>query len=276
MAILDLSRAPHGGRVRLLPDNASSPRIIPRLFIAHSIVGSLEGAYRMFRDTSNLESTFGVGLDGHVEQWMDTEREADANYRANPFAISVETEDRGDPDTQPWTPEQLDALAWLARECNRIHPAIPLRRADRWDGSGIGYHTMWGAPSPWTPVAKTCPGRARIRQFNDVLLPRLTSGGQGGLSVTEAEQIREDIRLLRQDLTVFGTHGLEQTVEDFASRQREALAKLGDLDTRLAALEARPPGGEPAPGPLELVLSTAQLDAIATSVADKLAGRLVQ
>jgi hypothetical protein len=32
---------------------------------------------------------------------------------------------------------------------------------------------MWGAPSEWTPVSKTCPGKGRIAQFHDVLVPWL-------------------------------------------------------------------------------------------------------
>jgi hypothetical protein len=139
------------------------------------MVGSIETARQTF-ETGNKESTFAVRLDGFVEQWMDTERLADANFHANPFAVSVETEDNGDPDTQKWTAAQLDTITWLAHECRRLHPAIALQRADRPDGAGIGFHTMWGAPSEWTPEAKTCPGRVRIKQFEETLLPRILEG----------------------------------------------------------------------------------------------------
>jgi hypothetical protein len=175
MALLDFGDAPHGGRVRLLPESATQERISPRLFIVHSMVGSIETARRTF-ETGNKESTFAVRLDGFVEQWMNTERLADANLNANPFAVSVETEDNGDPDTQKWTAAQLDTITWLAQECRRLHPAIALRRADRPDGAGIGFHTMWGSPSEWTPEVKTCPGLARVRQFDETLLPRILEG----------------------------------------------------------------------------------------------------
>ncbi len=175
MALLDFGDAPHGGRVRLLPESKTQKPISPRLFIVHSMVGSIASARQTF-ETGVKESTFAVRLDGFVEQWMDTERLADANLHANSFAISVETEDNGDPDTQEWTAAQLDTITWLAHECRRLHPAIALHRADRPDGAGIGYHTMWGSPSEWTPEAKTCPGRARIRQFDETLLPRILEG----------------------------------------------------------------------------------------------------
>lgn len=175
MALLDLSRSPHGGRLRLLPENTTEPRITPRTVIYHSIVGSAESAYRMFRDFSNLESHFIVDLDGAVWQLVDTGRQADANYKANDFAVSVETADNGHPDTYPWTSAQLDSLVWLGLELARIH-GIPRRRCPAWDEAGYGHHTMFGAPSQWTPVAKTCPGRARIAQFPG-LLDRIRRGG---------------------------------------------------------------------------------------------------
>jgi hypothetical protein len=117
---------------------------------------------------SGLEWHFWVGYSGAVEQLVDTERRADANNEANPFAISIETEDDGDPDTRPWTGAQVDALVDLVDWCCRTH-GIARRQAPTWNGGGIGYHTLFGAPSPWTPVVKTCPGRERIKQFPPIL-----------------------------------------------------------------------------------------------------------
>jgi hypothetical protein len=174
MALLDMARARHG-EVRLLPESRTAERITPRLLIFHSIVGSARSAHGHFLNGSNLESTFIVAKSGLIWQTMDTERQADANYRANRIAGSVETGDDGDPNSDPWTPQQLDALAWIAWQYHQLH-GVPLRRADRPDGAGIGYHTLFGAPSPWTPVAKSCPGIIRIRQFDQVLLPRIVAG----------------------------------------------------------------------------------------------------
>jgi len=183
MTLLDFASAPHGGSQRHLPEWQSQPRITPTTIIDHSIVGSAEGAFQMFRDRSVLESHFivlgrrsGVG-DGHIWQLMDTDRQADANLDANGYAISIETEDDGDPDTQPWTGAQLRSLMWLHTELRRVHPSIP-RRASRScaDPAGLGYHTLHGAPSCWTPVAKSCPGAIRKQQWRDVLLPDFLAG----------------------------------------------------------------------------------------------------
>lgn len=167
--------------VRLLPENETQPRIEPRVAILHSQGfddddGTLYDDFA--RAGNSLESTFFIRWDGTVEQYMDTEVRADANRYANPFAVSIETEDDGDPNRQPWSEPQQTAILRLLRWLNQVHPAIVLDRCDRWDGSGVGYHVMWGAPGPWTPVAKSCPGAARIRQFNDIIIPALRAGAR--------------------------------------------------------------------------------------------------
>lgn len=155
-----------------MPEWQSQPRITPTTIIDHSVVGSAEGAYVMFRDRSVLESHFIVDLDGDIWQLMDTDREADANLHANSYAISIETADNGHPDEFPWTPEQIDSLIWLHEALIAAHPTIPRRKSRSCDDpGGLGYHTLHGAPSCWTPVSKTCPGRARKVQWSTTLLP---------------------------------------------------------------------------------------------------------
>jgi N-acetylmuramoyl-L-alanine amidase len=51
------------------------------------------------------------------------------------------------------------------------------------------------------------------------------------------DEILTALKNLRQDLTVFGTPGLPKTVEDFASRQRDTLKKLDQLNARLTKIE---------------------------------------
>jgi hypothetical protein len=46
-----------------------------------------------------------------------------------------------------------------------------LREVKVWNGAGVGYHTLFGAPGAWTPVAKSCPGPKRKVQFHDWLVP---------------------------------------------------------------------------------------------------------
>lgn len=160
--------------LRLLPENKTEPTIRPTQLIFHSIVGSAEGAYGMFLNSSNLESTFIVKKSGRIIQIMDTTRQADANFHANVRAGSVETEDNGHPDTDPWTDAQLEALLQIAQFYHENHN-LPLRQCPTWDAAGYGYHSLF--PGEWTNVpGKTCPGTIRIKQYREILLPRIAKG----------------------------------------------------------------------------------------------------
>jgi hypothetical protein len=144
------------------------------------MVGTLPSVDHYFRGGSGgIEAHFGVGgpwegahYDGLVYQWRDTAEQADANYHANNFAISIETSDGGDPN-HPWTAKQLDSLIRLGRWARKTHN-IPARQVRSWDDGGFGWHAMWGAPSEWTPAAgKTCPGSVRIHQLKTVVFPNV-------------------------------------------------------------------------------------------------------
>lgn len=156
---------------RLIPPGSNDPAIKPRVAILHVDAGNNRDLHDYFRYRSGgIESHFQVALDGTVFQYRDTEFEADANYKANPFAVSIETQGYGDGE---WTPEQLVSIVALLRWLNRTHK-IPLRKVGKWDGAGIGYHVQFGAPGAWTPVAKSCPGPRRIQQFDHTLMPMLS------------------------------------------------------------------------------------------------------
>lgn len=115
------------------------------------------------------ESHFFVKNDGTVEQYVDTSRTADANRTANARAVSIETEDDGKPDQTPWNERQLAALVKLIDWICSTH-GIPREKCLSHERPGIGWHSQWGAPSPWTPVSgKTCPGEARIRQVPNLI-----------------------------------------------------------------------------------------------------------
>lgn len=162
---------------RPLPEDKLQPAATIQLVIDHSIVGSAEGAYGFFLNSTNLESHFIIKKNGHIIQLINTDRSADANYHVNRIAISIETEDNGNPNTDPWTPEQIEALIWLHDWAVKAHPKIKRQKAPQPYGEGLGYHSMFGAPSEWTPAAgKTCPGTIRIKQWNNVLLPRFIKG----------------------------------------------------------------------------------------------------
>lgn len=160
---------------RPLPEASREPLITATQVILHTAVSGASSLYGYFaRDDVGVESHFYVNKSG-VEQYVDTSRQADANLDANVRAISIESWDGGDPEHTPWTPHQLDLLAELLDWCCRTH-GIPVRQCPAWDAPGVGWHSMWGAPSHWTPVAgKTCPGGPRIAQVPD-LIARVAAG----------------------------------------------------------------------------------------------------
>ena len=171
-----MARCPFA-RWRPLPENGSQPRIKPTQAILHSAVDSprpLTSLYGFFSRTDvTVESHFHILNDGTIEQYMDTTVRADANRDANARAVSIETEDDGDPDNTPWTTAQINSIIRLLHWLRDTH-GIPLTTCPAWDKPGLGWHSMWGAPSRWTPArGKTCPGRIRIRQIHDVILPAL-------------------------------------------------------------------------------------------------------
>lgn len=164
--------------LRLLPESETQPKIRPTQVIDHSAVaGSGDAVFNQFNERSNLESHFFIELDGRILQFMDTEVQADANFHANrrpdgTGAISIETADNLDPDNFEWTSAQVLSLIGLHRWLSGVHPAIAPRQCRSPEDPGHGYHTLFGAPSEWTPVAKSCPGKIRKVQWHQILLPR--------------------------------------------------------------------------------------------------------
>ena len=157
-----------------LPENKTEPKIVVQTMIFHSAAVNVSSLWQAFnRDGNPIESHFFVKWTGKVEQYMDTDRQADANRYASDFAISVETEDDGDPNNQPWSNAQIVAMVKLFNWALSVHPHMVRRECPTWDRAGFGYHTMWGSPSPWTPVAKSCPGTVRIKQYKENLRPLL-------------------------------------------------------------------------------------------------------
>lgn len=174
-----------------LPENATADEIDPRVAILHTAVSQALSLYPYFvRPEITVETHFYTRFDGVIEQYMDTERQADGNRDANEFSVSLENQDNAVNPIAPMTEAQLRSDIKLFSWLSDVHPKIKRQRCDRWDGSGYGYHSMWGAPSHWTPVAgKTCPGAARIKQFEEIMLPALivpVSAQKKGLAMEAA------------------------------------------------------------------------------------------
>lgn len=169
--------------------------------ILHVDAGNNKSLYNYFNGPSGgVESHFHVPNEGPVEQYRDTGWEADANLKANSFIengvrkgyVSIETQglERGE-----WNEHQLFEIKRLLKWLSEAHD-FPLLRCPAHTKPGVGYHTMFGAPGPWAPNAKSCPGPNRIKQFNSVLVPWLKNQGPAPLPVEKDEMTTEQFNAL--------------------------------------------------------------------------------
>lgn len=184
-------------KVNLLSVAASRPANYPRLVIFHTNAGGGSSDGNATRRWIESELAAGrtptqphhqVDLDGTIWQFLPYDRKGVASAAAEGFCISCETQDYGTNhssiETQPWTEEQVEALALIALFANRQY-AVPLRRPTGPYESGIGTHSMWGYNTssnmkinPWTTViGKTCPGAARKAQLDRIIARAVTLAG---------------------------------------------------------------------------------------------------
>lgn len=168
-------------RMELQPESDKQPAIRPTQFIVHSIVApwTPERTYEYWRDSTNLESHFGLGYDGSLGQFIGTETRADANAAANlradgTGAVSLESASNLQA-SDPWTPAQVESLIKLGVWLHQEH-GIPLRICRTADDPGFGYHRLFDA---WNPSAHSCPGDARIKQFREAVFPGIVARATG-------------------------------------------------------------------------------------------------
>jgi len=172
---------PGATKLELQPESDSQPAITPTQFIMHSIAApwSEQRIYEYWRDSTNLESHFGLDYDGSLGQFIGTQTRADANYLANrrpdgTGAVSIETASNLK-HTDPWTPEQIETLIRLGVWLHQEHD-IPLRICRTADDPGYGYHRLH---ADWSTGGTECPGDARVQQFREVVFPGIVARATG-------------------------------------------------------------------------------------------------
>ncbi|MFD7413540.1 N-acetylmuramoyl-L-alanine amidase [Kitasatospora purpeofusca] len=197
---------PGAEKMELQPESDQQPAITPTQVIFHSVAApwTPRRMYEYWRDSTNLESHFGVGYNGAVGQFIGTETRADANMHANrrgdsTGAVSIETAS-DDHHTDPWTDAQLAALIALGYWLHTRH-GIPVRVCPTWDAPGFGYHRMF---PQWSDGGTACPGDARARQFHDVVLPGIARAAAGQLPTVPTTPVpseEDDMPLTDADLS---------------------------------------------------------------------------
>ncbi|MFB8241987.1 N-acetylmuramoyl-L-alanine amidase [Kitasatospora purpeofusca] len=172
---------PGAEKMELQPESDQQPAIVPTQLICHSIAApwTPRRTYEYWRDSTNLESHFGVGYNGAAGQFIGTETRADANYGANrradgTGAVSVETAADNE-NSDPWTDAQIEALIRIGVWVHQTH-GIPLRICRTASDPGYGIHRMF---PEWSGGGTECPGDARARQFRDVVFPGIVARASG-------------------------------------------------------------------------------------------------
>ncbi|MFE9300838.1 N-acetylmuramoyl-L-alanine amidase [Streptomyces sp. NPDC006856] len=176
---------PGAKKMELQPESDAQPAIRPTQLIMHSIVANWTArrTYEFWRDSTNLESHFGVGYGANdIAQYIGTETRADANAGANrrsdgTGAISVETASNSTA-TDPWNASQIEELIALGVWAHQRH-GIPLRICRTPSDPGFGYHSMF---PQWSTSGTACPGPARIKQFREVVFPGILARATGKTS----------------------------------------------------------------------------------------------
>lgn len=150
---------------RLIDVNYTQGNITPRLFVVHIMQDTLDHVDSLFRNPASQRSShFGVGRDGRVYQWVDTDDKAWHAVDANSKALGVEHAGFAG---NPLTDSALEVTSQLYAWSYHKYPAISLwLNTNPVTGSGLSWHglggTSWGGHTG-------CPGQPIVDQLPKIL-----------------------------------------------------------------------------------------------------------
>jgi N-acetyl-anhydromuramyl-L-alanine amidase AmpD len=150
---------------RLLTVNHTTGGNTPRLMIMHIMEGTLAGTDAWFHNpASRVSAHFGIGRDGKIVQWVDTNDQAWHAAAANSYSIGVEHEGvSGNPLTDPQLDADAELLSWL----HEVYPSVDLWINTRpFTGHGLSWHGLGGIKWGNHP---DCPGAPVVHQLGDIV-----------------------------------------------------------------------------------------------------------
>jgi hypothetical protein len=233
---------PGATKYELQPESDTQPAIKPTQFIVHSIIApwTAKRVYEYWRDSTNLESHFGLGYEGDLGQFIGTETRADANAGANrrpdgTGAVSIETASNLE-GSDPWTAAQVEALIKLGVWLHKTH-SIPLRICRTHDDPGFGYHRLH---REWSTSGTSCPGDARVKQFKEVVFPGIVARATG---TPEEDDMPTPAEVAKAVLTLDGVISVPgapatNPTWTLSSSVTEILKRLDKANATLAAQSA--------------------------------------
>lgn len=245
----------------LHPENEQEPRIQPTQYILHTAVSAASSLAPYFgRESVKTESHFYINAQGVIEQYVDTERQADAQWEGNRHGVSVETWDGGAPEQNPWNPAQIDSLVRLGHWLRAEH-GIPMHLCPGPQSPGVGYHRLF---YEWNKSKHSCPGNLRVSQFHGEVLPRLAGGtpapapapapahGPRTLKLTRPFMKGSDVAEVQRAVgsTADGVFGPNTKAAVVRFQRAHGLSADGIVGPKTwAAIRAPAPAPAPAPGP---------------------------
>lgn len=223
----------------------------------HVAVSEASSIHSVFNRLGAASSHFYVRKNGTVEQYIDTAYQAEADLEGNDATISIETQGGvHDPDNEPWTNEQIEALAQIYAWAVKTH-GIPLQVAStsKTDNTsrGLSWHRLGidgNFPTLPNPGAgrlqrgggmhysksrgKLCPGLGKIVQ-----IPSIHARAQALLNNTPAPapepvpDVQEDEMILIRNsangavVLVLGGVGSSVLGADYAAYQAAGVPVAG-------------------------------------------------
>lgn len=233
---------PDAVKMELQPESNSQQAIRPTQFIVHSIVApwTARRTYEYWRDSTNLESHFGVDYEGTVGQYIGTETRADANAGANrrgdgTGAVSAETASNTK-GSDPWNAKQIEDLIAIGVWLHQRH-GIPLRICRSHSDPGFGYHSMF---PQWSTSGTACPGKARIAQFKSVVFPGIVARATGKTPAPTPPPKETDVPLSTDDVKKIWTTDGVLKAPSTAAKGNEfwtADSYVRDIHARIRAVQ---------------------------------------
>lgn len=120
------------------------------------------------------------------EQYVDTDLVVYHAYSASEWAVGIETEDDGNPQT-PWNDFQIAHIVAILHELG----VPPVLLGDK-PGDGIGYHQQY---ADWNKDGHVCPGDVRAQQITTQIIPQLkaayATGGSDDMTPDESKLLTD-------------------------------------------------------------------------------------
>jgi hypothetical protein len=119
-----------------------------------------------------------IAMSGNGYQYVDTGLVVYHAFGASEWAAGFETEDDGNPNN-PWSDAQINKIVAGLQAMK-----VPAQLLKEGPSDGVGWHQKYDS---WNQHNHNCPGKVRVEQINDIIIPRLKEGSDMASSLNSNE-----------------------------------------------------------------------------------------